>query len=319
MRLGTSYMGHHNPRHMQTDLTDMKAIGCDDVLLAAQENDFEHMIGKVEYFPKIAADVGIRPIAIFWGALNLFGGGKSSQFLLHHPEGFQVRRDGSRSPAGCYNNPVCVGRIKEMIDRIVELGYQGYFVDEPTPIDCYCPSCRELYGRWHDGELVAAGKDRLDQFRHRCVINYIETISTHCKDNHPALETICCLMPSDRAMWRAAAEIPTLDNLGTDIYWAFPDHAETDMDKEMTPIVRDLAGICASAGKKHHEWLQAWKVPSGLERLVTAQGRVLVREQPDGLYVWAYLAQIGTNEASEDCTATWSAVRELFEQARASS
>ena len=90
MRTGVSYMGHHNPKHLLTDIREMAALQLDDVLLSAQENDFVHFTGKLRFTPQIAKDHGIRPIAIFWGALNLFGGGRSSQFLLEHPEGFQV-------------------------------------------------------------------------------------------------------------------------------------------------------------------------------------------------------------------------------------
>ena len=138
MRTGVSYMGHHNPKHLETDIREMSGLQLDDILLAAQENDFAHFTGKLKFTPKIAADYGLRPIAIFWGALNLFGGGRSSLFLLEHPEGFQVGSDGVRRSHGCYVNPVCASRVEQMIDIIAELGFQGYFVDEATPLrDCY--------------------------------------------------------------------------------------------------------------------------------------------------------------------------------------
>ncbi len=94
-------MGHHNPRHVKIDLKDIKALGCDDVMLAAQENDFVYMTGTIDFFPKLAREQGLRPLAIFWGAVNYFGGGKSSQFLLKHPQAHQVNQDGSYNQAGC--------------------------------------------------------------------------------------------------------------------------------------------------------------------------------------------------------------------------
>ena len=95
MRTGVSYLGALQPRHLRTDLEEMRDLRLDDVFLAMQENDFIHYPGKLRYTAEIAHDLGIRPLAIFWGALNLFGGGRSSQFLLEHPEGHQVGRDGS--------------------------------------------------------------------------------------------------------------------------------------------------------------------------------------------------------------------------------
>jgi hypothetical protein len=91
MRTCVSYMGHHNPQHAKADIAEMALLKLDDLLVAAQENDFAYFNGKLKFTPQIAKDDGLRPIVIFWGALNLFGGGRSSQFLLEHPEGFQVR------------------------------------------------------------------------------------------------------------------------------------------------------------------------------------------------------------------------------------
>lgn len=313
MRTGVSYMGHHNPKHMLADIRDLASLRCDDVLLAAQENDFEWMTGKLTFLPKIAKDHGLRPIANFWGALNLFGGGRSSQFLLSNPDGHQVNQDGSWNPAGCYNNPKCVKRITEMIDRIAELGFEGYLIDEPTALECYCPSCRALFAQWYAGDLRAADEATAVAFRRRCVVHYVRTICRYVKANHPRLETQCVLMPQDRAMWADVAAVPELDNLGTDIYWVSLDNPV----EEMTPLVQEMAGLCRKHGKIHHEWLEGWAVREGREARMVEQGRILVREQPDALYVWAYEGQIGTTETCDDPLRVWSRVCEILREAKA--
>lgn len=313
MRTGVSYVGHHNPKHLEIDLRDMNQLGLDDVLLAAQENDFVHFTGKIRYLPQLAKEQGLRPIAIFWGALNLFGGGRSSQFLLENPAGFQVGRINEHRSAGCYVNPICVDRIQEMIDTIAELGFEGYFIDEPTPLrDCFCPSCQDKFEAWYDSSLLEASTDLQETFRQRCVIDYITTIADYCKANHPALETMCCLMPIDKAMWEAAANIPHLDNLGTDIYWT-----NNDRDvEEMGPIIQDLAMLCRRQEKIHHEWLQCWRVRQGNEGRVFDQGKILVREQPDALYIWAWEGQIGTTETCDDPERAWAEAGKVLALAR---
>jgi len=309
MKTGVSYMGHHNPKHIQTDIREMRRLGLDDVLLAAQENDFVHFTGKIRFTPQIAKDHGLRPIAIFWGALNLFGGGKSSQFLLEHPKGFQVNADGSPGHAGCYVNPVCVARIKEMIDTISELGFEGYFVDEPTPLrDCFCPACRDRFEQWYHRDLVKAPVKVQEEFRQKCVVNYVKIISDYCKTTHPALETMCCIMPRDKSMWEAIGNIKSLDNIGTDIYWV-----NNDRDvAEMYPLLSELDDICKKHGKIHHEWLQCWQVRKGYEERILEQGKILVREQPDALYVWAWEGQVGTTESCDDPVHAWSKAREIL-------
>jgi hypothetical protein len=312
MLTGVSYMSHHNPRHIESDIRQMVQLHLDDVLVCAQENDFIYFPGKLRFTQQIATDHGVRPIAIFWGALNLFGGGRSSQFLLEHPEGFQVARDGSHLPAGCYVNPVCTGRIQEMIDVISELGYAGYFVDEPTPLDCYCPSCRERYAEWYGGDLATASAEQTASFRRRCVVDYVRRISDYCKANHPRLETMCCLMPRDQDAWRETSEISSLDNLGTDIYWVNNDFAVEDA----IPLIEEMDALCQSQKKIHHEWLQCWNVRAGREDRVRRQGEVLVRQQPDALYIWAWEGQIGTKETCDNPALAWSKALEVLAMAK---
>ncbi|HET6427066.1 MAG TPA: hypothetical protein VFJ30_01560 [Phycisphaerae bacterium] len=312
IRTGVSYMGHHNPRHLREDLAELAGLGCDDVLLAAQENDFVHMTGKLTFLPELCEPAGLRPIAIFWGVLNLFGGGRSSQFLLEHPEGRQMRPDGSSSPQGCYNNPLCLEHIQRMIDRVAGLGFAGYFVDEPTLLDCWCPSCQGRFQEAFGCRMAAGTAEQMRTFRRTCVIEYARRVCTYVKSRHPRLETLCCLMPSDRQVWRDAAGVEGLDNLGTDIYWA---NIDRDVE-EMTPLVRELAALCRASGKRHHQWLQCWHVKAGREERILQQGRILLRERPDALYVWAYLGQIGTTEACDDPSAAWEMARQVLQEAK---
>ena len=312
MRTGVSYMGHHNPRHMKTDMRDIRALGCDDVLLAAQENDFAYMTGKIDFFPEIAKDHGIRPLAIFWGALNLFGGGRSSQFLLECPQARQVDSNGSLQAAGCYNHPAAVAQIKSMLDRIAELGFAGYFIDEPSPIDCYCPSCAKLFERVFSSVLAKADGRSLREFRHYCVLHYIQTIADYIKHTYPTMEAMCCLMPNDRQLWNDVAAIESLDNLGTDIYWV---NEDVDVAR-MVPLVRDMANVCSTHQKKHHQWLQAWGVHKGRESRIETQGEILIQENPDALYVWAYQGQLGTSESCDNPAAAWAAACEILRKAK---
>jgi hypothetical protein len=315
MRTGVSYMGQHEARYIDLDMREMRDLRLDDVFLAAQENDFIYFPGKISLTPRIAADHGLRAIAIFWGALNLFGGGRSSQFLLGNPAGFQVKRDGSRSSAGCYMNPLCRSRVKEMIDIVAAAGFAGYFVDEPTPLrECFCPSCRARFEEWHAGDLLAAAGDRLEEFRRRCVADYVDDVSRYCKDNHPRLETSCCLMPHDEEMWASISALPALDGFGTDLYWVNEDR-DTE---EMAPTVRAMGDLCRDRGKIHHEWLQCWDVRGGKETRIRDQGRILLREKPDALYVWAWKGQAGTSESCDDPVKAWLQAKEILREAKES-
>ena len=314
MRTGTAYFGPHDHRHVTSDLQEMVRLGLEDVLLAAQENDFIHFPGKLKHTALIANDLGLRPIAIFWGALNLFGGGRSSAYLLEHREASQVAKDGSPLAGGCYVNPGCVELIRGMIDTIAGLGFKGYFIDEPLPLmDCFCPSCRSKFEERHGGDLAKADAALQETFRSECVLDYVTAIATHCKTNHPGLEVFCCLTPYNQPLWEPAAAIPGLDNLGTDVYWV---NTEREVE-EMTPIVGRMREVCKAHGKRHHEWLQCWLVFRGYEERILQQGRILVREKPDALYVWGWRGQAGMAETCEDPELAWAKACEVIALAKA--
>jgi hypothetical protein len=313
MRTGVSYMSHHNPRHIATDLRAMQEVQLDEIFVCCQENDFLWFPGKVKFTPQIAREHGIRPLIIFWGALNLFGGGRQSHFLLEQPECFQVRRDGSHWKEGCYVNPLSVRRIQEMIDVAAEAGYEGYFVDEPTPLrDCFCAACTARFDEWYQADLRSAPDEQVEAFRQRCVVDYVRTMADYCKANHPQLETFCCLMPHDDAMWEAAAQIASLDNLGTDIYWTNNDRDLADM----APIIERMAALCRAHGKTHHEWLECWRVQAGREERVRQQGEIMVRQRPDAFYIWAWEGQIGTKESCDNPDLAWSKAVEVLRLAK---
>ena len=302
MRTGVSYMGHHNPKHLTTDLRAMRELQLDEIFVCMQENDFVNFPGKVNFTPQIAQEHGIRPLALFWGALNLFGGGRSSHFLLSNPDCFQVGIDGSQLAAGCYNNHKAVQYIQSLIDVVSKAGYIGYFVDEPTTLrDFYCAACRRKYEATFGGDLATAQLATRETFRQQCVVDYVRIIADYCKANHGHLETFCCLMPHDDAMWAAAAQIDSLDNLGTDIYWT-----NNDRDlAEMGPIIDKMAAVTHTHGKVHHEWLECWRAQAGRETRIRAQGEMIVRHQPDALYIWAWEGQIGTYESCDNPMLAW--------------
>jgi hypothetical protein len=306
-------MGHHNPRYLAADFAAMRQLRLDDVFICLQENDFRYFTGKVRFAPELARAAQLRPLAIFWGALNLFGGGRSSQFLLENPGGHQRDRDGNPLPAGCYVNSTNVAHLQSLITVCAELGYAGYFVDEPVPLNCYCDACRAQFDALIGADLHTASPEDEAHFRHHCVITYIDTIATYCKQRHPALETICCLMPSEQAMWRDAGTLSALDNIGTDIYWGNNDRDLADM----RPLLAEMETLARAGGKRHHEWLHGWGIRAGHEPRIIDLGDELIRARPDALYVWAWEGQIGTSESCDDPLRAWAAATEVIRRAQA--
>jgi hypothetical protein len=54
----------------------------------------------------------------------------------------------------------------------------------------------------------------------------------------------------------------------------------------------------------------------GYEHRILEQGKVLVREKPDALYVWGWQGQVGSSETCEDPELSWAKACEVFGLAR---
>jgi len=54
------------------------------------------------------------------------------------------------------------------------------------------------------------------------------------------------------------------------------------------------------------------------EHRILEQGKLLIREKPDALYIWAWKAQIGTAEACADPELAWKAACKVLTLARES-
>src|SRR5205807_427897 len=115
-------------------------------------------------------------------------------------------------------HPAWVAHVRTLIDRLLDVGFRGYFIDEPPLLDCHCRVCEGLFGAWQRVALRSADEGQVAAFRRRCVLRYVEVIASHVKAGRPEAETFCCIPPEDRALWPALTAIETLDNAGTDLY-----------------------------------------------------------------------------------------------------
>ena len=315
MKLGMAYLGAHLPEHLRTDLIDICRIGCDELLIALSENDFHILTGKVQFASAIAHDLGLRILANFWGFACAFGGGRISRLLTENPEVWVVRRDGSRLGQGCMNHPLLLARAREMVDRCVAAGYDGFFWDEPTQQDCYCVHCREKFAAAYGGNLLAAPSDQVQAFRLHSIVSYVETMSDYVKSLQADLETATCVMAVDQAAWEATARVPSLDTFGTDPYWL---RLQQPLSW-VTESTREAMAVCRKYGKRSLMWLQGWAIPAGREEEIEEAAQRIAAERPDALYTWSYRAGLGSNEASEDPARAWDAIVRVYRMLRAES
>ncbi|MHB1294871.1 MAG: hypothetical protein ACYC4R_07715 [Anaerolineae bacterium] len=313
MELGVSYVPSHLPQHLDTDMRHLRGIGCTEVLVTLQENHLVHLTGAVQFGAQIAQEYGIRPYAVIWGFANTFGGGPMSLVMLNDTDLWRVAADGSRMPRACLNNPKLLDRFMEYAAQCRACGYQGVFVDEPTPQVCFCHNCREQFAQAYGRDLATAvGTPAYEAFTRDTVRNYTDTLCKRVKALDPDYKTIACVMPVDRECFEAVAAISELDIFGTDPYWLVSNGRMTIEDAVADAEL--VKAICRQNGKASQIWLNCWRIPAGQEDEIYRGGKRLAAVGCDALYTWDYMGGLGTDEACDRPEVAWAALSKLYRE-----
>ncbi|MHB0857071.1 MAG: hypothetical protein ACYC5M_05820 [Anaerolineae bacterium] len=313
MELGVSYVPSYLPQHLEVDMRHLRGIGCTEVLFALQENHLVHLTGALRFGAKIAEEHGIRPYTVIWGFANTFGGGTMSLAMLNDTDLWRVAGDGSLEPRACLNNPKLLDRFMEYAEQCHDHGYQGVFVDEPTPQTCFCRHCREKFAQSFGKDLATAlGSPEYTAFVQDTVRSYTATLCQRVKAFDPDYKTIACVMPVDRECFEAVAAIPELDIFGTDPYWLVSHGRMTIEDAVADGEL--VKAICQRNGKSSQLWLNCWHIPAGREQEIYHGGKRLAAVGCDALYTWDYMGGLGTDEECDRPEVAWAAVSRLYRE-----
>ncbi|MHA1131414.1 MAG: hypothetical protein ACTSQQ_11475, partial [Candidatus Helarchaeota archaeon] len=157
--LGVAYHGNVYLDHARSDFKEMQEHGCNSVILAMSEYDYEQWRGQYYKMAKIAKHEFDFTVYInFWAWGRVFGGEAPSVFLSNN---FKYRQIFSKTqnpvPAACFNAKTFQLYIKNAVKRVARIKeIDGFFWDEPhwaysefnlVPEDlspyfvCHCQSC----------------------------------------------------------------------------------------------------------------------------------------------------------------------------------
>lgn len=313
MQLGVSYIPAHLPEHIETDMRQLAAMGCTEVLFALQENHIHTLTGALRFGAQIARARGLRPYAVIWGFANTFGGGRMSKLLFDDPDLWCRSEDGTPYAQACLNNPALSKRFAEITALCRHHGYEGMFVDEPTEQECFCSYCLDRFADLVGRDLQASrGTLEYASFRTETVRDYTAAACRGVKDVDARLRTITCVMPRDREAWTDVAAIPELDVFGTDPYWLLSG-GRMLLEQAIEDAI-EVRDICAQQGKLSQIWLNAWAIPAGREKEIYIGGHALAEAGCDSLYTWSYRGGLGTNEECDDPERAWSSVVRLYRE-----
>lgn len=270
LKLGASYFGIRDPRHVRKDLEEMKEKGCNAVLHTFSENDYQFYRETMKEIVDLSKDEGMETYIDPWGVGGVFGGEAFSKFLVDNTEARQILSDGRPAPSACPNNKDFRKFLRNWIDAAVETGSDYIFWDEPHfflpewhGIDawgCRCKTCRKLFEERHGYPMPKKINKDIREFKEDCLYEFLEDMTKTAKKKGG--KNALCLLPDwqnkekVKDNWKRYAKLDSLDIFGSDPYWILADQSRSDFEF----YTKKTLELSDNHGKEAQIWVQAFKI-----------------------------------------------------------
>ena len=301
MKTGISYFGNRIPRHFQEhDLPDIVASGCSYVLHTFSENDLRFFRGSLQEMVELTHRAGLEAYLDPWGVGGLFGGEAFSDFLLQHPDCWQVKGNGTLVPMACPRAASFQAFLREWVDAAIDLGADVIFWDEPhlympESIDtepenwtCRCASCQATFWERYGRPMPLRFCPEVADFREDTIVGFLEMMCTYVKQS--GVRNAVCLLPYEDVEhgvvhWEKVARIEGLDILGVTPFWHL---WGKDLDEFVGYFARKVATLCRAYGKEPQLWLQAFLIDAGREQELSRAAEVSWESGVRNIAAWGF-------------------------------
>jgi hypothetical protein len=305
----------------------MASYGCDAVLIAASEEDFEYWYPFLVENVRQARDVGLRVHLNFWAFGGVFGGEPASFFLAAHHDMRQITAESQEPvPAACINQTEFRNYLFERMERILrDAPVDGVFIDEPhffpvldmSEFTCVCETCQNKYETEMGTQMPMTYSGEVRAFREKSMHDFLRSMCSKVKSVRRGIEVGVCVIPAEIELlgtpdWDTIASIPELDVFSTDPYYHAFGKARTwalDAAKRTVATAREHK-------KKSQLWLQMFRIADGEERAVASLVPEYAKAGADSIFGWSYLANKGTVISCDKPDLLWKLVLDEYSKLR---
>ena len=317
MKLGVTYLGNRFVRHYaERDLPEIVAAGCDYVVHTFSEYDLAFHSGEIGALVDATRQVGIEAWLDCWGLGGLFAGEAFSDFLLRHPESWQIGPDGERLPVACPNAPAFRELLRNWIEAAAEAGADAVFFDDPlAPAEeaCVCDSCRALHPTFLEAQDGRA-------FRQWSLARLMEDACGSAR--RLGLRSAVGVLPNlsgqeSGGISEQLAAAGAADVIAVSPLWRA--HGQP-----VSPYVYDacaaVAAACRDSRQEPMAWLQAFSIPAGREHEITQAAEAMAAAGIANVSTWCYRAgEQMTAVRSERAQVAWETVVAVYRRLKAAS
>ena len=318
MKLGVTYLGNRFVRHyVERDLPEIVAAGCDYVVHTFSEYDLAFHSGEVAALVDATHQAGLEAWLDCWGLGGLFAGEAFSDFLVRHPESWQVRPSGERIPAACPNAPAFRELLRTWIEAAARAGAGAVFFDDPMPPSaetCVCTNCQEGQEL---GRADPADGRTLQQW------SLARLVEDACNTARGlGLRSVVGVLPETNEQGTGApsaqlAAAGTADGIAVSPLWRA--HGQP-----VSPYVFDacaaLVAACKESRQEPMAWLQAFSIPAGREPEITEAAEAMAAAGIANVSTWCYRAgEQMTAVRSERPQLAWETVVAVYRRLKTAS
>ena len=327
-----SYYGLNYVEHAEKDFKEMKAHGCDTVILAITEFDMDFWFPNINSIVKAAHKVGLRAIADTWGIGKYFGGEQVSLFLQNNTEHRQVSAlTGETLNAACFTSDAFREYFTNICVKLAtETEVDGFFWDEPhyalpkpnTSISCgdeedwscRCPECMKKFEECYGYEMPKIMNEDIKNFRWKEALKTLADCSKTLKEIKPNLEITVCVHATECSElrgydnWDMVAACPYFDVLATTIIgWDKP-------ESFFKSITERTVNTARKYGKEAERWIQGYSTQPEDFNQIDKVVDLYVSMGVDRLGTWTYRGGYGTVCSAKDPIKLWDRIGKNYKR-----
>ncbi len=332
MKLGVTYLGNRFVRHyVERDLPEIVDAGCDYVVHTFSEYDLAFHTGEINALVDATRQAGLEAWLDCWGLGGLFAGEAFSDFLLRHPESWQVRSNGGRVPVACPNAPAFRELLRTWTDAAAGAGADAVFFDDPmAPASeaCVCDSCRKAHAALLESHEPGYGRrvpECAGQVNERAFQQWglARLIEDACADARElGLRAAVGVLPApvgqkSGALLEQLTAAHAADVIAVSPLWRAH-------EQPLSPYVYDacaeVAAACRDSQQEPMAWLQAFSIPAGQEYEIAQAAEAMAAAGIANVSTWCYRAgEQMTAVRSEQAQLAWETVVAAYRRLKAAS
>ncbi len=333
VELGVAYHGNVYLDHARVDFKEMQEHGCNSVLLAMSEYDYEQWRGQYFKISKIAKEeFGFTVYINFWAWGRIFGGEAPSIFLSNNSNFRQIFSKTRKSfPAACFNTKEFRKYITNAIKKMASgKEIDGFFWDEPhyayseenllpgnlSPyFVCHCNVCQDIFSKRYGYAMPTKENEDILEFKESNLLSFLQNLCKTVKEVDYSKKNIICMMPSQAktgiSQW-ASVCFEEMDVLATDPYWIL---YQKDLNWVLTES-EELIKTAHEFRKKAQLWVLAFLIPKHRETEIEAVVKIFHEIGADSIFAWLYRGGLQTMLKSSNPDLVWEALGRAFKKIR---